>query len=208
MISAKSSKFNAGGCHAGQRADPVEERVNGRVADDEIDCGNDSNGIVALTPARMGEHGDAFAVVHAVRSILDGTEQPPARHCEVRVPEDLQVDDTRRGLLAAANVDVTKRDAASALVLFRRAARLAQGCNGVTGVPGRRRGARLFFLPYARPPKRRRRRVCSFFSVMGRAVQAATLRNVHCASAWWRRRGSGCRVPSCLTMPASPIVRW
>ena len=63
MIFAKSSKFNAGGCHAGQRADPVEERVNGRVADDEIDCGNDSNGIVALTPARMGEHGDAFAVV-------------------------------------------------------------------------------------------------------------------------------------------------
>ena len=49
------------------------------------------------------------------------------------MPADLQDDGTRRGLLAAANVDVTKRDAASALVLFRRAARLAQGCNGVTG---------------------------------------------------------------------------
>ena len=38
--------------------------MNGRVADDEIDCGNDSNGIVALTPARMGEHGDAVMGEH------------------------------------------------------------------------------------------------------------------------------------------------
>ena len=45
---------------------PVEERVNGRVANDDIECGNDSNGIVALTPDRLGGHGDDCAVVHEV----------------------------------------------------------------------------------------------------------------------------------------------
>ena len=65
---------------------PVEERVNGRVADDEIDCGNDSNGIVALTPDRLGGHGDDCAVVHEVRRIADDTGPSQVRYCEVHVP--------------------------------------------------------------------------------------------------------------------------
>ena len=45
---------------------PVEECVSGRVPNDENECDNDNNGIVAPTPAMVDENGDAFPVVRAV----------------------------------------------------------------------------------------------------------------------------------------------
>ena len=97
----------------------VEERAHGRPPGvSEDGAGHDSNSIVALTPARAG---DGCAVARAVRAC--------SGECVEVTRADMSADGWR-ALVAAHVPGLPVKDSHAALTLFRRAARIATGCNG------------------------------------------------------------------------------